>query len=790
MQAVRFYLICWMFLLACQATPDGDQINWDGPAINGNPAYLASPFVTPGDRTYLIGHQNGAFPDLGWHITGEMGGLWNHPIKLADGFDITLIQDQEELTLNRADSFINYPYGNVHKFSWAEKQLKIQRTQFVPDQTEGIVVQLILQNRGHEPQDLQITFTAHSDLRPTWLGERTGMVDSRDSASYLAKEHSWHVWDEQNPWHLQVGSTFEPVAFHQSNSSRPGKGKSVTLQYDVTIAPGEDLMHPFILAGSYRSDSELHTTFLHMRSQWPKLLASKQNRYQDIARFSKLTIPDERLAATFEWLKYNCDWLIQSVPEIGTGMMAGLPDYPWWFGCDSEYALQGYMAVGQFEVVHHTIALLDSISTAVNGNGRIVHEVSTNGAVFNPGNINETPQFASLIWNIYLWNGDKEFLEKYFPSIEKGLDWLLAENDSDGDLLPEGYGMMEIHGLDSEMIDVASYTQKAFADASRVAAELGKRDLVSKYQSIADSLQEKINHQFWSEEFDSYADFLGTDDQAIHLIDAAIVRADTLDKPWAVSELKETKQKILNNPSSETRPFVVHHNWIVNTPMEVGLATPDKAVKALQTASRFVNPFGVFVSGIDRDASAGSDDGSFQGSQTFSYVGAVMTLPTGVQAVAENNYGNPDAALNYLQRMTRSFSFALPGSMYEVSPDYGMCAQAWNIYAFAVPIVRQFFGIAPFAAQREIIITPQMPQAWDEASLENVRIGDNEISIYYQNLEEGIHLRVVQRKSDWNVKVKVSSDATAKIIKGELFKVGEVRYVKNSGTELAFQLLP
>ncbi len=38
------------------------------------------------------------------------------------------------------------------------------------------------------------------------------------------------------------------------------------------------------------------------------------------------------------------------------------------------------------------------------------------------------------------------------------------------------------------------------------------------------------------------------------------------------------------------------------------------------------------------------------------YVGAVMTLPTGVQAVAELNYGNPDEALNYLKMLENSFS--------------------------------------------------------------------------------------------------------------------------------------
>ena len=35
----------------------------------------------------MVGHQDGSFPELGWHIAGEMGGIWDHPIKLMDGFD-------------------------------------------------------------------------------------------------------------------------------------------------------------------------------------------------------------------------------------------------------------------------------------------------------------------------------------------------------------------------------------------------------------------------------------------------------------------------------------------------------------------------------------------------------------------------------------------------------------------------------------------------------------------------------------------------------------------------------
>ncbi|HEX9827726.1 MAG TPA: glycogen debranching protein, partial [Flavobacteriaceae bacterium] len=378
-----------------------------------------------------------------------------------------------------------------------------------------------------------------------------------------------------------------------------------------------------------------------------------------------------------------------------------------------------------------------------------------NGAVFNPGNINETPQFASLIWEIYTWNGDLNFLKSYFPTVQKGLDWLMTENDTNHNLFPDGFGMMEIHGMDSEMIDVAVYTQRAFEDAAKITLELGEQELSNRYRKLAEELKTKINTEFWSDEFNSYADFIGTDAQALKLIDDAIVRADTLNKPWAVEELKQTKQRILSHPSKDLKPFVLHHNWVVNTPMEMHIADPDKAEKALKTAETFVNPFGVFVTGIDRDESAGTDEGSFKGSKSFSYTGAVMTLPTSVLAIAENNYGHPDKALDYLKRMTKSFSYALPGSMYEVSPDYGMITQAWTIYGYAIPIIQQFFGIRPMASKKTVTIQPQMPKAWNTAALENVEIVDNSVSIFYNKIDGETKLKVQQSNTNWTLEIVI-----------------------------------
>jgi len=766
-------IILLLFLLttSCTHTPGNDdfsEIIKDSPFINGKIDYLNSPYVTAGDRVYMVGHQNGSFPDLGWHVKGEMGGIWDHPIKLMDGFEVTLDWRDQSLKLDSATSFVNYPYANKHTYNLSKNNLQIERFQFVPDGKEGLLIQYKLKNLSEKTQNFDFIFSGFSDLRPVWLGERTGMIDSEDKAEFLKNSSAWLIKDNKNPWYVIFGSHMQPSEYSFEKSIHHGLGVSGNLTYKISLEPNKIKIINFTIAGSYQSKEQALTTYDSIQNKSTHYLISKKQRYSQLAEQSKLTIPDKELQKAFEWLKYNCDWLIRDVPEIGRGITAGIPDYPWWFGVDSEYALQGYMAIGQTDIVYQTIHLLDSVSKAVNGNGRILHEMSTNGAVFNKGNINETPQFASLIWQIYLWSGDLQFLEKYFPTVKKGLNWLMSENDSNKNLFPDGFGMMEIHGLDSEMIDVAVYTQRAFADASKMAKELREDSLASDYGEIARTLKDKINIDFWSEDFNSYADFIGTDKQALHLIDDAIIRADTLNKPWAIEELEETKKSIIRNPSNELRPFVLHHNWVVNTPMEMKIAENDKAIKALQTSENFVNPFGVFVTGIDRDASAGSDDGSFKGSKIFSYTGAVMTLPTGVLAIAENNYGRPNNALNYLKRMTRTFSYALPGSIYEVSPDYGMITQAWNIYSFAIPIIHQFFGIRPMASEKKVQIKLQMPDEWNSATLENVIIAENKISVFFEKKDKITTVKVTQTENDWTLEIVLPKieNGNYEIVKG------------------------
>ena len=737
-----------LFLAGC--SPQAPSESFDAllsnlPAKAGKTEYLNTPYVAAGDRLYAVGHQDGSFPDLGWHVTGEMGGIWDHPIKLMDGFMLGISTSTAYYCLNNAQEFINFPMANQHRF-YPSEAITVTRTQFVPDQKEGMIIEYILENTGDKALNLKVDFTGMVDLRPVWLSERINQEDGKDLADFDQLTGTWSARDSLNSWHTVFG-TDQPISAWQQpasqcSDSRKGNGIDLMIQSEIALQPREQKVVRYFIAGSYSSQEQAKETYEEIQQAANSLLKQKIARYEAIANTAKLAIPDEEIQEMYTWTKYNTDWLMRDVAGQGRGLSAGIPDYPWWFGTDNTYALQGLLATGAHEEVKATIELILQLSEKVNDNGRIMHEASTNGVVFNPGNLNTTPYFIHLLWQYYQWTGDTDMLRKTYPTVQKGLEWLEQE-DKDGNGYPDGAGMMEIHGLHSEMIDVVVYTQAAYAAASKMAHTLGDSSASESYQHQAEYLSRKINEEWWVPSAGSFADFRATRVETLQLIDAAIVRADTIQKPWAAEELKKLKVQVGRLRDNRVQSQVVHHNWVVNTPMELGIADADKAELALETARKYTNPFGMYVTGIDRDESQGKASKW----KSFSYVGAVMTLPTGVQAISEARYGHADASLEYLKKLANGFGYALPGSMYEVSPDYGMIVQAWNIYAVATPIVSYYFGVKPEAYKKMVTIEPNFPTGWDEVKLENIKVGDNLIS--FEKSKSGFV--ITQTQSDWKI---------------------------------------
>ncbi|MFT6865326.1 MAG: glycogen debranching enzyme [Cyclobacteriaceae bacterium] len=715
--------------------------------IDGHAAYLPSPFVAAGNRVYVVGHQDGTFPDLGWHVNGEMGGVWDHPIKLMDGYVLNVAHDSGPgWCLNDATNFRNYPVGNVHSFRNVELGISAKRFQFVPDDLEGVIVEYELINETSIERQLQVSFTGMIDLSPVWLADSLSLEDGIDKTRWNGQTIT--AKDSLNNWFLIYGTSkssyqsLEPTC----GTQRKGNGKDVSITSDITLKPNSTISIRYFIAGSYQDFAAAQNTYDQLKKDAKKLLASKISRFQNIAETNKLSLQDSGLVQMFRWAKFNTDWLIREVPELGRGLSAGIPDYPWWFGTDNTYIIQGLLSAGMHDEAISTINLIIKLSKERNGeNGKIIHEASTNGVVYNPGNLNTTPNFITALWKAYEWTGNKSILEHY-EYIKAGIAWLESQ-DVDGNGNPDGPGMMEIQGLHTEMIDVVVYQLKAYESAAKFARVVGDKESKDRFLEKSESLKKKINMEWWVDEFASYADFMSTKEQALELIDAAIVRADTINKPWSSTELKEIRKNVEKYNATGTQGYVVHHNWVVNTPMEMGVADPEKAAMALATAKKYSNRFGMFVTGIDRD----ENQEKAEKWKAFSYVGAVMTLPTGVQAIGEARYGNADEALKYLKMLENTFSYALPGSMYEVSPDFGMITQGWNIYAVAVPIVDYFIGIQPKAYEKKVLIHPNMPSDWDEVSLTKIQIGENELDISFKREGGDLIFQIHQVLFDWQI---------------------------------------
>lgn len=709
-------------------------------------------YITAGDRTYLIGTQDGNFPDLGRHVKGEMGGLWLHPIKLIDGFWVKITDGKNTKWLSEANEFINYPYGNTLKYSEVLDGINIERFQFCPDGQLGCVIQFTISNNSSTKKNLNFEFAVKTDLSPVWLSEEIGIKDSSDKATWDASNNFFIATDESNPWFAiwgaSLASSDQSIAKGNVAEKTIGKGIDATSSCNISIKKNGSTTITFIIAGSAKNKDEAVNAYQHLTKNSAELLEKKKQHYSSIINRAKIQIPNQSLQEVYNWIKVNDEWLIRDVPEIGRGLAAGYPEYPWWFGCDSTYSLQAIMASGDFDLAKQTMRLLKNQSMKKNGNGRIIHEVSTNGVVYNPGNTQETAHFIMVAEKLFRWTGDLEFIKEMYPVMKMGLRWLLSDMDQNRNLFPEGYGIMEVYGLNAELIDVAVYTQQALKATAYVAGILNEPRDQKHYEELASDLEAKINKDFWDDAEGSYCDFYGTREQAISAAEGAITQKkrdedQNEETKKGIAFYEQLKQKFAAMPDI-SKGWITNKNWVINTPMETGIAPKEKAIALLDKIRKEnVGEWGPYLAANERNA--------------------MMTISTGVQAVAEAKYGRINEALWYVDKIVQTFNRVLPGSISEMMPDYGDFTQAWTSYGIVVPLIEYVFGIQPDAYAKTIVFEPQIPDGWNHISVENLPVGRNIISFSRTKTGKGIEYSVNGTES-WKMILKLKDSPGAKYL--------------------------
>ena len=686
-------------------------------------------YVTAGDRLYAIGSQDGHFPTIGWHIRGEMGGVWVHPQKVLDGFWMGLTWDGEESIIPRAKAFRVAPTHTEHRYEEADTW-SVSRRQWVPDGLPAMVVELVMTNALPVERELLLTVWARSNLRPGWLAEcargRDHAVVATDPPGILMtndRHPDWQAWISGTmtdaEWFVtpaDMGPTPRPDAdalsfggFRMVRRLPPGGHTKIVFWIVAATADWRvDRVHALLVADRNERFDE------------------KACRLQRLDAASQLTVPDRSIEHAYAWAKFQTDWLVREVPGLGRGLGAGVPEFPWWFACDSGYALQGVLATGGFELAKQTVELLAEASARHNENGRVIHELSGTGVVYNSGTTQESGQFCQMVWDVFRWTGDRDFLGRMLPYAERALAWLLAQA-YDGDDLAYGYAMTEVDLLNLKMIDTAVYTYGALVAMANVAEVQGDLREGALRQRAA-RLKETIRTRFWIPEQGMFGDVIGSSkamaDRLRRWSDAA-AQADRPDVADALASLVQSR--------GEAAIYNLR-NSVINTPMELKIASEVQAQSALHRMreSDFRSPYGLYLSGF--------------------WQTEVMTISTGRQAVAEAQYAQVDAALDWMHRLADTMDLRMPGSMSEISPDSGCFVQAWSIYGLAVPVVEHFFGLDPHAGDRRVTIHCQMPHAWSWAELTNVRVADNRLDLRYRREGELQTLSVSTREA-WRIDV-------------------------------------
>ncbi len=742
-------------------------------------------YVTTGNRAYVVGDESGRFPAMGWHITGEMGGVWSPPLKLLDGIWFGIDGDW----LGPAERFTS-AYGHVRMDLPDHDGLSVIRTDFVPDDRRGALFGLTLET-GSQSRTVTLTVDARSELTSAfpwgWTTPSQTDFNLEDEATFdgsrlLFRDHGKPDVEHASAhdWNAVVGAALDPVSHdvgdgfwgpqapvdfcppdgEGSSSSPPrcddskfGNGRGGRLQYEITV-PSNATRTVWIGVAGSESTPEAATEELDAMLDDPSgALREKVTHRLSVGRRTRIDLPGDRLLErSVEWSKQNLADCVQEAHDLTVRYTdegkqypepagtvdeirffgAGFPDYPWMFGTDGEYTTFPALAAGEFDVAKDHMRSLKAVSRIVNGDtGKVVHETVTTGDVYfganqDSGNTDETVKFPMAVDLIWRWTGDDAFRDELYPFMVDGMHYVVQDLDEDGDLWPTGSGNVERKGMGREKLDVAVYTIRGLYALADMARSKGDDETASWATDHAGKMLGKFEATWWLPEIPQHA--------------------GSIDVP--------------GNGMNDNRPIYERH-WIGVTPMsaeyvdETGEIVPGMTTKEHGTSALGLRETPCYGGigdaagttqrrneGLYAAGAPGCDGGTGKYTRDATEK-QIFTHPTGIMAIGEGNYGRLGGE-QQRRFIHANASLQLPdpdeqpGAVPEVapSPAYGrsidlqftkraQVLQAWGTLAILWPVVRQYLGVRPDIGRGRARVVPQIPPDQPRVAGERIRIGED-----------------------------------------------------------------
>lgn len=708
-------------------------------------------------RLYCIATLAGTFPDTGWHVPDEMGGVWAPPIKLLDGYWLGLREAGHDVHwLTQATTWQRTADGVTLCYSLPGMGLELTRRDWIVPEESVLVIDVrivrALETDAAGMPELECGLALRSDLRGVWLtDERLGQRDGEDVATFHDELRAVTFRDTLHPeWMVcagaanDAGAAISPHAralgHHVWGPERTaGRGTGAALWYRATIGERSPASLRFVIAGPGREGEPATSVFSrYARSSAALEQAHRASVEAYHATFERcvLSSPNPLLDEAFAWAKLATTDLMLDVPGLGRAPMGGLPDYPWWFGCDIAYGVLPMLPVGRGRDSTDALRTLVELSRRHNGNGRIVHEVVTNGVVTSDGNLVETLLLARALYHTFRWTGDRSLLDDVFPYCLDGvLRFALRERLEAGECVPQGESMAETpdaHG-GVQTLDVGAYCAEALELLAELAGARHDTPLAEELRGRAGAIRRHMREEWWLPEQSFFGDLRASRAE----LEAMLRRFEAMAAPddsvlLSIHRLREALAVPDGFSPERRRPWLFLH-YVQALAAEAGLPTHEQAEALLARleSPEWTEPHGLVLN-------AATDR-------------RIMSLPTGAMAVAEARYGRPDAALAYIERLIGTHGAATPGTICEFSPDGGCFQQLWSGYGVLWPVIHSFFGLRPDAAARRLVCVPHLPEAWPSARLTGVPIGDTWVDVTVEHTHSGQRVTLEIGNPGWEV---------------------------------------
>ena len=397
--------------------------------------------VAAGQRSYASAFEDGRWYANGWHISGEMGGVWAPPLKLVDGLWFGV----DGQWVGQATRFTS-GWGYTRYDLPDTAGLQLRRTDFAPDGRRAALFGLRITNPGTSARTVTVQVDAHSELMTAYPWGFDGVTPNasdniRDHGAFTGQalrftdngalpgapvhHYAALVGAAQAPTGGEAAATDgtyrgdQPGHVCQNGEDVPpsacidgpfGRGTGGQLRYRVTVPAGGSRTLWIGVAGSDKGNSQAQSVAQAQSeldgalSDPTAALARKVARRDRLGSRSVVSLPGDRLLQnSIDWGKQNLADLTQTAtglqirwtnqgkqfpPPLGTvaharWFGAGYPDYPWIFATDGEYTAFAAMALGQFRTAEDHLRALRDISDILNDrSGIVVHETVSDGSVW------------------------------------------------------------------------------------------------------------------------------------------------------------------------------------------------------------------------------------------------------------------------------------------------------------------------------------------------------------------------------------------------------------------------